>query len=252
MASSDKDLEVQLLESRNRLVEPSSSVDELLPLLDCEEVYFAVFSALLMRLSMENFSPPPSLNRTYKRVENCLSKVDQSPSESMQSALSPSLKALVDETLLGHTNVDVKVVVASCISEITRITAPDAPYDDDQMKEVFRRISRPPPNSAGSSVCRSSPASFGFGGIKGDDGVPGRVRVAIRLRPRNAEELAADADFADCVELQSEVLSVLLFLTHCHTYEFDELLTEFASQKRVYEVVAKPVVESVLDGYNGT
>lgn len=36
------------------------------------------------------------------------------------------------------------------------------------------------------------------------------------------------------------------------TYEFDEVLTEFASQKRVYEVVAKPVVESVLDGYNGT
>lgn len=27
------------------------------------------------------------------------------------------------------------------------------------------------------------------------------------------------------------------------TYEFDEVLTEFASQKRVYEVVAKPVVE---------
>ena len=27
------------------------------------------------------------------------------------------------------------------------------------------------------------------------------------------------------------------------TYEFDDVLTEFASQKRVYEVVAKPVVE---------
>lgn len=27
------------------------------------------------------------------------------------------------------------------------------------------------------------------------------------------------------------------------TYEFDEVLTESASQKRVYEVVAKPVVE---------
>ena len=27
------------------------------------------------------------------------------------------------------------------------------------------------------------------------------------------------------------------------TYEFDEVFTEFASQKRVYEVVAKPVVE---------
>lgn len=35
--------------------------------------------------------------------------------------------------------------------------------------------------------------------------VPGRVRVAVRLRPQNAEEMAADADFADCVELQPEV-----------------------------------------------
>ena len=35
--------------------------------------------------------------------------------------------------------------------------------------------------------------------------VPGRVRVAVRLRPRNAEELSADSDFADCVELQPEV-----------------------------------------------
>ena len=29
--------------------------------------------------------------------------------------------------------------------------------------------------------------------------------MAVRLRPRNAEESAADADFADCVELQPEV-----------------------------------------------
>ena len=40
--------------------------------------------------------------------------------------------------------------------------------------------------------------------------VPGRVRVAVRLRPRNAEELVADADFADCVELQPEVFSTAL------------------------------------------
>lgn len=32
------------------------------------------------------------------------------------------------------------------------------------------------------------------------------------------------------------------------TYEFDEVLTEYASQKRVYEVVAKPVVEVCYDG----
>ncbi|PIN23782.1 Kinesin (SMY1 subfamily) [Handroanthus impetiginosus] len=86
------------------------------------------------------------------------------------------------------------------------------------------------------------------------DSVSGRVRVAVRLRPRNAEELVADADFADCVELQPELKRLKLRKNNwdSDTYEFDEVLTEFASQKRVYEVVAKPVVESVLDGYNGT
>ena len=34
MSSSDKELEAQLLESGNKLVEPPSDVDELLPLLD--------------------------------------------------------------------------------------------------------------------------------------------------------------------------------------------------------------------------
>ncbi|PIA49923.1 hypothetical protein AQUCO_01300568v1 [Aquilegia coerulea] len=107
-----------------------------------------------------------------------------------------------------------------------------------------------------SSVRRSSPASLGGvgSGVKGDSGVPGRVRVAVRLRPRNAEEQVADADFADCVELQPELKRLKLRKNNwdSDTYEFDEVLTEFASQKRVYEVVAKPVVESVLDGYNGT
>lgn len=89
---------------------------------------------------------------------------------------------------------------------------------------------------------------------KDDVGVPGRVRVAVRLRPGNAEEMVSDADFADCVELQPELKRLKLRKNNwdSETYEFDEVLTEFASQKRVYEVVARPVVESVLDGYNGT
>ncbi|MCO5611569.1 hypothetical protein L7F22_065822 [Adiantum nelumboides] len=89
---------------------------------------------------------------------------------------------------------------------------------------------------------------------RNDSGVSGRVRVAVRLRPRNAEEMVADADFADCVELQPELKRLRLRKNNwdCETYEFDEVLTDFSSQKRVYEVVAKPVLESVLEGYNGT
>ncbi|XP_011017504.1 PREDICTED: armadillo repeat-containing kinesin-like protein 2 isoform X2 [Populus euphratica] len=101
-----------------------------------------------------------------------------------------------------------------------------------------------------SSFRRSYPSTLSAS----DDGVLGRVRVAVRLRPRNAEELAADADFADYVELQPELKRLKLRKNNwdADTYEFDDVLTEFASQKRVYEAVAKPVVESVLDGYNGT
>ncbi|KAK8658158.1 hypothetical protein V6N13_036370 [Hibiscus sabdariffa] len=127
---------------------------------------------------------------------------------------------------------------------------------------------------ASSALRKSSPGSLGGGAAKDDAGVPGRVRVAVRLRPRNAEESVADADFADCVELQPEMSLCAFFYRldlevalveeklkrlklrknnwDTDTYEFDEVLTEFASQKRVYEVVAKPVVEGVLDGYNGT
>ncbi|XP_027355812.1 serine/threonine-protein kinase PRP4 homolog isoform X2 [Abrus precatorius] len=108
MATVDRELEEELLDAGNKLVDPPSSVEELLSLLD--------------------------------QVENCLSRVEQSPTNSMQNALSPSLKALIADKLLKHSDGNVKVAVASCISEITRITAPDAPYEDDQMKEVFQLI----------------------------------------------------------------------------------------------------------------
>ncbi|KAG7020414.1 Sister chromatid cohesion protein PDS5-like A [Cucurbita argyrosperma subsp. argyrosperma] len=108
MASSDKDVEEQLLEAGNKIVDPPTSVEQLLPLLD--------------------------------KIESFLARVEQSPSKSMQSALAPSLKALVSDQLLRHSDIDVKVAVAACISEITRITAPDAPYNDEQMKEVFHLI----------------------------------------------------------------------------------------------------------------
>ncbi|XP_057991345.1 uncharacterized protein LOC110670960 isoform X2 [Hevea brasiliensis] len=56
----------------------------------------------------------------------------------MQNTFGPSIKALVAQHFFRHLDVDVKVVVGSCISEITRITAPDALEDDDRMKVVFQ------------------------------------------------------------------------------------------------------------------
>ncbi|XP_077238085.1 uncharacterized protein LOC143879538 isoform X2 [Tasmannia lanceolata] len=76
----------------------------------------------------------------FQQVEGCLLCVEQSPPKLTLNALQPSMNALVAKELLKHSDVDVKVAVASCISEITRITAPDAPYDDESMKEIFRLI----------------------------------------------------------------------------------------------------------------
>ncbi|KAM0029886.1 putative sister chromatid cohesion protein Pds5 [Helianthus debilis subsp. tardiflorus] len=108
MASADAELERQLKEIGKQLSHPHDSVEELLHVLD--------------------------------KVEKLLLKVDQSPKWSMQAALRPSMNALIKDSLSKHSDIDVKVAVASCISEITRITAPDAPYSDDQMRDVFELI----------------------------------------------------------------------------------------------------------------
>ncbi|KAK8962084.1 Armadillo repeat-containing kinesin-like protein 1 [Platanthera guangdongensis] len=87
-----------------------------------------------------------------------------------------------------------------------------------------------------------------------DDPDSGRVRVAVRVRPKNDEEISHDSEFIDCLELQPELRRLKLKKNNwsSESYIFDEVFTESASQKRVYEAVAKPVVECVISGYNGT
>ncbi|XP_078443339.1 sister chromatid cohesion protein PDS5 homolog C-like [Wolffia australiana] len=108
MSRADKELERKLAEIGENLLRPPSDVNELVPLLD--------------------------------KSEALLSKVDQSPSESMSDALHPVMKALISKEILSHSDADVRLSVAACLSEITRITAPDAPYDDELMKEIFQLI----------------------------------------------------------------------------------------------------------------
>ncbi|XP_010429899.1 PREDICTED: glutamic acid-rich protein-like isoform X2 [Camelina sativa] len=86
-------------------------------------------------------SPPPSTDELLTlldETESLLRNVDQDPPLSMQSALLPSKSALVSVDLLSHPDSDVRVSVLSCLTEIVRITAPEAPYSDDRMKDIFR------------------------------------------------------------------------------------------------------------------
>ena len=69
----------------------------------------------------------------FSELEHLLSLVKQIPSVSTRDAFRPAMEALVADGLLRHPDIDVKVSVASCISEIMRITAPDQPYDDSRL-----------------------------------------------------------------------------------------------------------------------
>ncbi|CAI9780025.1 unnamed protein product [Fraxinus pennsylvanica] len=103
--ASQKELEDGLMETGNKLLKPTSSIDELLTLLE--------------------------------KAENLLLKVRQQPPKSTAEALLPLMTALVTDELSQHTDANVQVSVAFCINELTRISAPDSPYNDDRMKGIF-------------------------------------------------------------------------------------------------------------------
>ncbi|KOM53264.1 hypothetical protein LR48_Vigan09g192300 [Vigna angularis] len=54
--------------------------------------------------------------------------------------MKPFFNAIVKPELLKHEDSDVKLLVAICVCEITRITAPEAPYSDDVLKDIFQLI----------------------------------------------------------------------------------------------------------------
>lgn len=72
-----------------------------------------------------------------QQATTCLVELDQSPSASMLESMKPFLNAIVQPELLKHQDKDVKLLVATCVCEITRITAPEAPYSDEVLKVGF-------------------------------------------------------------------------------------------------------------------
>lgn len=86
------------------------------------------------------FLYPSSLNKMLSYLQqaaSCLTDLDQSPSASTLESMKPFFSAIVKPELLKHQDSDVKLLVAICVCEITRITAPEAPYSDDVLKVSF-------------------------------------------------------------------------------------------------------------------
>ncbi|XP_060185631.1 sister chromatid cohesion protein PDS5 homolog A isoform X2 [Lycium barbarum] len=81
-----------------------------------------------------------SIIKLLKQGSAFLSELEQSPPKAMLEAMQPLQAAIVKPELLKHQDREVKLLVATCICEITRITAPEAPYSDDVLKDIFHLI----------------------------------------------------------------------------------------------------------------
>ena len=81
------------------------------------------------------------------------------------------------------------------------------------------------------------------------------VRVAVRLRPMNDNEKAKDT--LPVVTASTEKAEVTLIRGNANrqqrqTYNFDEVHSSFSSQRDVFETCAKPLVNDVMAGFEGT
>lgn len=85
-----------------------------------------------------------------QKAANALSELDQSPQprtakevkamKKRDDALKPLIDAVVCGGLLQHEDKDVKLLVAICVTELFRIKAPEPPFEDKHLRDVFKLI----------------------------------------------------------------------------------------------------------------
>jgi kinesin family member 5 len=86
--------------------------------------------------------------------------------------------------------------------------------------------------------------------------ISGNVNVVCRFRPFNQKEIAMgtnpSVDFnSDGRKVNVKPSPEIPFGTNCN-FNFDRVFDMSSTQKQVYDVAAKPIIDSVLEGFNGT
>ncbi|KAL9449811.1 hypothetical protein AB3S75_011691 [Citrus x aurantiifolia] len=103
----------------------------------------------LAKLSFTRFNKGLFLD-SLKQVENALSKIEQplSPETSkkaealkkLEAATKPLRKSIIKHGLLHQNDKDIRLSVATCVSELFRILAPEPPFEDNYLRGVFELI----------------------------------------------------------------------------------------------------------------
>ncbi|XP_054713374.1 kinesin-like protein KIF3A [Uloborus diversus] len=82
------------------------------------------------------------------------------------------------------------------------------------------------------------------------------IKVVVRCRPMNDVEITAK--YRNIVEVKSVEGSVILFNPNASefdppkTFTFDNVFATDSTQLDVYNLAARPIIDNVLEGYNGT
>jgi kinesin family protein 5 len=74
------------------------------------------------------------------------------------------------------------------------------------------------------------------------------IQVCCRFRPQNQQERASNGK----ISLEVPDNTTVLVPNSDHTFVFDHVFRWDASQKEVYDYAAKPIINAVLRGFNGT
>ncbi|KAI7746849.1 hypothetical protein M8C21_016306, partial [Ambrosia artemisiifolia] len=109
----------------------------------CRRSSFKELEKELMKAGKKLSSLPSStqdIHNLLTTLKQILSKVEQTPLESMNNALHPMTEALIAKQLLKHPDLNVNISVACCCCEMLRICAPDTPYNDEQLKDIFEMV----------------------------------------------------------------------------------------------------------------
>ncbi|KAK7301356.1 hypothetical protein RJT34_12219 [Clitoria ternatea] len=88
--------------------------------------------------------------KTLREAANALSELEQSPqprttkevqaAKKREAALKPLTNALVCGGLLHHGDKDVRFLVSVCATELFRVKAPEPPFEDKHLRDIFKLV----------------------------------------------------------------------------------------------------------------
>ncbi|OXM77000.1 sister chromatid cohesion protein PDS5 [Cryptococcus neoformans Bt63] len=77
-----------------------------------------------------------ALLKRLKTLRQKLAELEQDMTDT--KSLDPIRKPLIQQTLLHHKDRGVKAYIACCLADLLRLYAPDAPYSDVQLRDIFQ------------------------------------------------------------------------------------------------------------------